>query len=99
METPYPSITHYGPIKTSYGDLLPSCELLRTRQPLLRTPQDLYHPLRTTLYNMADISKQVNKGQKKWWQGVNIISIYNVNNYIKFKTLKYKYFKLINNNL
>ena len=48
---------------------------------------------------MADISKQVNKGQKKWRQGVNIIFIDNINNYIKFKILKYKYFKLINNNL
>ena len=27
------------------------------------------------------------------------MSIPNVNNYIKFKVLKYKYFKLINNNL
>ena len=27
------------------------------------------------------------------------MSITNVNNYIKFKVLKYKYFKLINNNL
>ena len=48
---------------------------------------------------MADISKQINKGQKKWSQGVNPISIPNINNYIKFKVLKYKYYKLINNNL
>ena len=27
------------------------------------------------------------------------MSITNINNYIKFKVLKYKYFKLINNNL
>ena len=27
------------------------------------------------------------------------MSITNINNYIKFKSLKYKYFKLINNNL
>ena len=46
---------------------------------------------------MADISKQINKGQKKWRQGVNIKSIPDVNDYIKFKILKYKYFKLINN--
>jgi len=48
---------------------------------------------------MADISKQVNEGQRKWRQGVNIKSIPNVNNYIKFKILKYRYFELINNNL
>ena len=48
---------------------------------------------------MADISKQIDKGQKKWSQGVDLTSIPNVNNYIKFKTLKYEYFKFINNNL
>ena len=45
---------------------------------------------------MADLRKQVNKGQEKWRQGVNLTSIPNVNNYIKFKVLKYEYFKLIN---
>ena len=48
---------------------------------------------------MADLKKQVNKGQEKWRQGVDLIFITDVNNYIKFKVLKYKYFKLINNNL
>jgi len=48
---------------------------------------------------MADISKQINKGQEKWSQGVDFISINNVNNYIKFKVLKYRHYKLINNNL
>ena len=48
---------------------------------------------------MANISKQINKGQKKWQQRVDITSIDNVNDYIKFKILKYKYFKFINNNL
>ena len=48
---------------------------------------------------MADLRKQVNKGQEKWRQGVNLTSITNINNYIKFKVLKYKYFKLINDNL
>ena len=45
---------------------------------------------------MADISKQVDEGQKKWRQGVDVTSIDDVNNYIKFKILKYEYFKLIN---
>ena len=45
---------------------------------------------------MADLRKQVDKGQKKWRQGVNLTSIADVNNYIKFKTLKYEYFKLMN---
>jgi hypothetical protein len=48
---------------------------------------------------MADLKKQVNKSQKKWRQGVDLISITNVNNYIKFKVFKYKYFKLINDDL
>jgi hypothetical protein len=48
---------------------------------------------------MADLKKQVNKGQEKWRQGVDLISITDVNNYIKFKVLKYKYFKFINDNL
>jgi hypothetical protein len=53
----------------------------------------------TTLYSMADLRKQVNKGQEKWRQGVDLMSITNVNNYIKFKVLEYEYFKLINNDL
>ena len=48
---------------------------------------------------MADITKQISEGQKKWSQGVNLMSITNVNNYIKFKVLKYGYFKLINDDL
>jgi hypothetical protein len=45
---------------------------------------------------MADLSKQIDEGQEKWRQGVDLTSIADVNNYIKFKTLKYEYFKLIN---
>ena len=48
---------------------------------------------------MADISKQINKGQEKWSQGVDLTSINDVNNYIKFKVLKYRYYKLLNNDL
>ena len=48
---------------------------------------------------MADISKQVDEGQEKWRQGVDITSITDVNNYIKFKTLEYEYFKLMNDDL
>jgi hypothetical protein len=61
--------------------------------------QDLPHPLHTTLYSMADLRKQVNEGQEKWRQRVDLTSITNVNNYIKFKVFKYKYFKLINDDL
>ena len=46
---------------------------------------------------MADLKKQVNKGQEKWRQGVDLMSIPNINDYIKFKILKYRYFKLIKN--
>jgi len=45
---------------------------------------------------MADLRKQVNKGQEKWRQGANLTSIPDVNNYIKFKVLEYEYFKLMN---
>ena len=48
---------------------------------------------------MADLSKQISKSQKKWRQGVDIMSTDNINNYISFKILEYKYFKLINDNL
>ena len=51
------------------------------------------------IYSIVDISKQVNKGQEKWRQGVNLTSIPDVNNYIKFKVLKYEYFKFMNVNL
>ena len=53
----------------------------------------------TTLHSMADISKQIDEGQKKWSQGVDPMSITNINNYIKFKIFEYKYFKLINDDL
>jgi hypothetical protein len=51
------------------------------------------------LHSMADISKQINEGREKWSQGVNLISITDVNNYIQFKLLEYGHYKLLNNNL
>jgi hypothetical protein len=48
---------------------------------------------------MADISKQVSEGQKKWRQEVNLMSTDDVNNYIYFKILKYRHFELINDDL
>ena len=48
---------------------------------------------------MADISKQVSEGQKKWRQGVDPTSTDNVNNYIQFKLLEYRYFKPTNNDM
>ena len=48
---------------------------------------------------MADISKQVSEGQKKWSQGVDLTSIDDVNDYVKFKVLEYGHYKLINNDL
>jgi hypothetical protein len=45
---------------------------------------------------MADLRKQVDEGQEKWRQGVDLTSIPDVNNYIKFKVLEYEYFKLMN---
>ena len=48
---------------------------------------------------MADLDKQIDEGQEKQRKGPDLTSITNTRNYIKFKTLKYKYFKLINNDL
>jgi hypothetical protein len=47
---------------------------------------------------MADIRRQIDEGQKKWRQGVDPTSI-EVNDYVKFKTLEYAYYKFINNDL
>src|SRR6266571_4940423 len=68
-----------------------------THYKLSLTRHSLYKHI--TPHSMADINKQINKGQEKWSQGVNITSITDVNNYIKFKVLEYKYFKLINDDL
>ena len=48
---------------------------------------------------MADTSKQIDEGQEKWSQGVDLISISDINDYIKYKTLEYRHYKLLNNNL
>ena len=48
---------------------------------------------------MADISKQIDEGQEKWSQGVDLTSISDVNDYIKFKVLEYGYYKLTNDDL
>jgi hypothetical protein len=48
---------------------------------------------------MADISKQVSEGQKKWSQGVNLTSTNDVNDYIKFKILDYGYYNLTNDDI
>ena len=48
---------------------------------------------------MADTSKQIDEGQEKWRQGVDLTSITDINNYIKYKILEYGYFKLMNDDL
>jgi hypothetical protein len=48
---------------------------------------------------MADISKQIDEGQKKWRQGVDLTSTDDVNDYIKFKILKYGHYNFINNDI
>jgi hypothetical protein len=48
---------------------------------------------------MADINKQINDGQKKWRQGVDLTSMDNINDYIKFKILEYEHFKFMNDDL
>ena len=41
-----------------------------------------------------DIKKKVKEGQRKWGKGINIdpnnVNIKDINNFIQFKTLKYK---------
>jgi hypothetical protein len=48
---------------------------------------------------MEDISKQVKEGQRRWRQGIDLTSVDDVNDYIEFKTLEYKYYKLVNDDL
>jgi len=48
---------------------------------------------------MADISKQVSEGQKKWSQGVDLTSTNDVNDYIKFKVIEYGHYNFINDDM
>jgi hypothetical protein len=51
------------------------------------------------IYNIADLDKQIDEGQEKWRKGPDLTFITDTGNYIKFKTLEYKYFKLMNDDL
>ena len=50
-----------------------------------------------------DINQQVRKGQKKWSKGINInpddINIKDINDFIKFKILKYKFYNFKDNEI
>ena len=50
-----------------------------------------------------DIRQQVRKRQKKWGRGINIdfnnINITDINNFVQFKTLKYKVYDFKDNKL
>jgi hypothetical protein len=104
METFYPFINRYKPINYPYRllqDLLPfykslwiSTAFIDHHYKTFPTYYVLYHT-----HSMADITKQVNEGQERWRQGVDLTSITDVNNYIKFKILEYEYFKFMNNDL
>jgi hypothetical protein len=48
---------------------------------------------------MADTSKQIDEGQEKLSQGVDLTSTNDVNDYIKFKVFKYEHYKLTNDDL
>ena len=48
---------------------------------------------------MADTSKQISEGQKKWRQGVDVTSMDDVNDYISFKILEYGHFELMDDDL
>jgi hypothetical protein len=105
METPSPFINYYGPVNRFYGPLqdltetpYPSAKHYGPVNRLYGPLQDLPYPLRTTLYSMADISKQISD-QKKWSQGVDLTSANGVNDYINFKIFEYGHYKLLNDNL
>jgi hypothetical protein len=106
-ETPCPPANHYGPVNRRYG---PSQDLSNYYGPVNRfygPLQDLPHPLQATTtryvlhytHSMADLSKQVDEGQKKWRQGVDVTSTSDVNDYINFKILEYGYYELLNDDL
>jgi hypothetical protein len=61
-------------------------------------PFGLLYPYGLT-YIITDLDKQIDEGQEKSRKGPNLTSVTNTGNYIKFKTLEYKYFKLINDDL
>ena len=48
---------------------------------------------------MADISKQVSEGQKKWSHGVDLTSASDVNDYVKFKVLEYGHYNFKNDDM
>ena len=52
---------------------------------------------------MMDISQQLKKGEKKWSKGINIdpndINIIDINDFIKFKILKYKFYDFKDNKI
>ena len=64
--------------------------------PIRPLPPAMYY---ITLHSMVDISKQVSEGQKKWSQGADLISINDINDYVKFKILEYRYYNFINNDM
>jgi hypothetical protein len=73
METPHPFISHYRPINHLYGPLqdlietpYPPTNCYGYQLPLWTTIRPLPPAIHyTTLHSMADISKQINKSQKK----------------------------------
>jgi len=48
---------------------------------------------------MADISKQISEGQRKWSQGVDLTSTNDVNDYIKFKVIEYGHYNFTNDDM
>ena len=48
---------------------------------------------------MADLSKQIKEGQKKWSQGVDLTSTDDVNDYVEFKILEYRHYNFMNDDM
>ena len=48
---------------------------------------------------MADIGEQVDIGQEKWSKGVSLTDLKDINEYLKFKLIEYKYLNFKDNDL
>ena len=91
-------MNHYGPLQ---DPLRRPPTLLRTTTDPLTAFTEYYKTSATRyiLHSMADIRKQVSEGQKKWSQGVDLMSTNDVNDYIKFKVIEYGHYNFLNDDI
>ena len=99
-KTPPPAISFLRPFYTPCGSLQDPFHPLRVFPTCYKLLSALYNLCRRpALHNMADIRRQIDNGQKKWRQGPDLTSANDINDYVKFKTLKYAYYKFTNDDL